>query len=85
MFSAFGSKQQPDSVGPFHRYNFQVEGWEWKGRLSETRPRRWRSDVFWFYFRGLVWIFMDRIGGKGFGASDPFGVCWQSAHSHCSL
>ncbi len=46
---------------------------------------KWRAAVFLFCFRGVVWTLMDRIGGKGFGPSNPFGVGWQSAHSLLAL
>ncbi len=71
VLSAFGSKQEPGPVGLFQHYNLQVAVWQCQGRLSETRLRSWRAAVFLFYFKGLVWILMDRIGMKGFGASIP--------------
>ena len=82
--SALGSKQEPDSVGPFQRYNLQVEVWECQGRLSGTRLRSWRAAVLLFYCRGLVWTLMGRIGGKGFGPSIPLVLVGHQP-THCSL
>ena len=51
--SVLGSKQEPDSVGPFQRYNLQVEVWECQGRLSGTRLRSGGRLFFYFVLGGL--------------------------------